>query len=113
MIPHGQVRSSVSFDASPGIVEDVHTVEIATNRKPHSLEEENDQPTQEERKDTLLTVCEFLSSDEPTDVEKAAELAASKSKADQQTFENELELMMNRDNRFEKLDDGDKFNYLG
>lgn len=106
-------ENGVEFGTSPGVVETVHSVEIATNRKPHSLEEENDQPTQEERKDTLLTVCEFLSSEEPTDVEKAAEVAASKSKADQQTFENELELMLRRNSQFERLDDGDKFNYLG
>lgn len=109
-------ETNVSWEPSPGIVEDTHTIEISTEEQPkHSLEEENEKPSQKDRKQTLLTVCEMIdTNDEPTTVSKAAEVAASQSEADEDAFANELEILLSEDRRFERTEkDGEEaFNYL-
>lgn len=117
-------ENGVEWSPSPGIVDDTTTIEISTQDRPkHSLEEENNKPTQEERRRTLFTVCEMIdTNEEPTTVAKAARVAAGQSEADEDVFRNELKLLLDTDHRFEKVhledEDGESgddqlaFNYL-
>jgi len=107
-------ENNVEWSPSPGIVSNPETVELRVEERPkHSLEEENDAPTQEERKEHIITVCRMLDDpDAPTETEAAAEMAAEQFKGDQTTYRNELELMIGQDHRFESLDNGERFNFL-
>jgi hypothetical protein len=106
-------ENGVDWSPSPGTVEDVHTVEIETGKQKHSLERENDKPSQEDRRDTLTTVCEMLQADdEPLSTEHVAEVAAGQIDCDAQTLENELRTMLPEDRRFERFEDGNKLKWL-
>lgn len=107
-------ENNVEWGPSPGIVEDTHTIEISTKEQPkHSLEEENNKPTQEERRQTLHNICELLNDGDPLSKSNVVEMAAEQCEADESTLENELELLFSKDNRFDNTPEGEQFNYLG
>lgn len=107
-------ENNVEWGPSPGIVENTHTVEISTKEQPkHSLEEENDKPTQEERKQTILNICQLLDDGDPLATDRVVEMAAEQIRADESALKNELELLLTQDRRFDNTPEGEQFVYLG
>lgn len=102
-------ENNVEWGASPGIVENHNTVEISLP----SDDDDADEPTQEERRDTIFTVCKFLDDGDPLDKRSVIEMAADQCGADESTIKNELELLFSKDNRFDNTPEGELFDYLG
>ena len=105
-------ENNVEWGPSPGIVGDTHTIEISRDQPKHSLEEANDAPSQEERRQTLLNICKLLDDGDPLAASNVVEMAAEQCRADKSTLRNELELLFNKDRRFDTTPEGEQFNYL-